>query len=735
MILIFDYFETLIHTRSMNFDRGLKVFWEQHYRDLCSFEEMKRCGDEMFTLLLEYHKKGLEFPFVKEELPVYAERFGGEPVSMTFKEEADFLMNCSDFEPMPGLAEFLEACRKMHIPLYVLSNSGFRAEALTEILRRFDLAGYFENLWSSADFGRIKPCRDFFELAVNSALADHPGEHRSDICYIGDTFETDILGAHKAGIRSLWKCVFGDGSEKHIFQDERASMDGAGKMLYLEGTIFPRTGEPMKKIEIFGDNYFGNYTRTRAGCRAVIIRDGKMLTTYETNTDVWMIPGGGLEEGETLEECVIREVAEETGLVIRPTGCVLEIDEFYEDVKYEDYYYFGEIVGETELHLTPQEAEAGQISRWMPVEEIRELFSRHNEYADTDEMKRGLYQREFTAMNELLPKVRMGETKEDSGSGNGKPSDENGASKKNEAVNERDSSNPLRNFTNRTEGFNRFTEDIVKNSLNVFGVELYEQGILTHSFGDTEYGLHDIFSATKSILSVAVGMAWDRGLIDLDRCVLDYLPEEYTGKMSPKQQDAFKHLTIHRLLTMSVAGFEFRAEGDNWLDFSLSQELPEPEKPVFNYSNIPAYLVGVALQKAIGQDAADFIAANIFEPLGIKEYSFSRSPEGYFYGASGISLTVHSLSKIGLLLYHEGVFEGRRLLSEAYVKRMTGVRQMNREGGYGYYVWKYRDGFSINGKWGQKCYILPAEGLMITFLSHIEEDTLPLRESMERWLL
>lgn len=65
----------------------------------------------------------------------------------------------------------------------------------------------------------------------------------------------------------------------------------------------------------------------------------------------------------------------------------------------------------------------------------------------------------------------------------------------------------------------------------------------------------------------------------------------------------------------------------------------------------------------------------------------------------------------------------------------TSVQQSNREGGYGYFIWKYRDGFSINGKWGQKCYCLPEQGLMITFLSHIEEDTYGLKQSMEKHLL
>ena len=122
---------------------------------------------------------------------------------------------------------------------------------------------------------------------------------------------------------------------------------------------------------------------------------------------------------------------------------------------------------------------------------------------------------------------------------------------------------------------------------------------------------------------------------------------------------------------------------------------------------------------------------SVFDPLGIKKFEYMRCPEGYFYGASGAKLTVNDLSKLGLLLYNKGIFDGERILSEKYVKEATSIQQMNREGGYGYFIWKYLDGFSINGKWGQKCYVLPERKLIVSFLSHIEDDTSPLRKSME----
>lgn len=280
--------------------------------------------------------------------------------------------------------------------------------------------------------------------------------------------------------------------------------------------------------------------------------------------------------------------------------------------------------------------------------------------------------------------------------------------------------------------FEALVEDIKRNRWNVFGVEVYENGVLTHAYGDTDKSLHEIYSATKTVLSIAVGMAYDAGLFDLQRSILEYLPEERVSKLSEKQRRSFEKITMHRLLTMSVAGFPFRAEGESFLDFSLACEIEKPEEAIFNYSNISAYLTGVALTQALGADLGEFIEERVFKPLGIERYAYARCPEGYFYGASGMKITVHDYSKIGLLLSQKGVYDGRRLLSEKYVEMATSIQQMNREGGYGYFIWKYRDGFSINGKWGQKCYVLPRQGIMVTFCSHMEEGSDALRESMEK---
>ena len=283
--------------------------------------------------------------------------------------------------------------------------------------------------------------------------------------------------------------------------------------------------------------------------------------------------------------------------------------------------------------------------------------------------------------------------------------------------------------------FDAFVNDIVTNGWNVFGTEVYEDGKLIHSFGDTTDNVHEIYSATKAVLSVTVDIAKEDVKFDIDKPITYYLPKNRIEALPEEQRRTFDRLSVRRFLTMSVGDFPFRPEGDSFLDFSLNVKINNPDERIFNYNNISAYLVGVALSEALGTDLGKYIEGKLFAPLGIDKFEYARCPEGYFYGASGMMLTVNELSRVGMLLYNKGTFEGKRILSEKYVEEATSVQQMNREGGYGYFLWKYRDGFSINGKWKQKCYILPERKLIVTYLSHIEDDSHDLLDSMEKHIL
>ena len=66
----------------------------------------------------------------------------------------------------------------------------------------------------------------------------------------------------------------------------------------------------MEILEQFSFHYDYPPKKTRPASRGIIVDNGKVLLTYERNTDVYMSPGGGREEDETFEECCIREIME-----------------------------------------------------------------------------------------------------------------------------------------------------------------------------------------------------------------------------------------------------------------------------------------------------------------------------------------------------------------------------------------------------------------------------------------
>ena len=157
----------------------------------------------------------------------------------------------------------------------------------------------------------------------------------------------------------------------------------------------------MKETVIYGENRHQEATRTRIACRGVILRDGNILLVYEANLDKYLIPGGGVEEGEDLEQCCIREMAEETGTVVQPMQHYLTIHEYYGQWHLISHYFLCDILGKTEQHLTDYEATAGMVPKWLPLEEAKELFSGYSGWEGADEMKRGAYLREYTALNAL----------------------------------------------------------------------------------------------------------------------------------------------------------------------------------------------------------------------------------------------------------------------------------------------------------------------------------------------
>lgn len=126
-----------------------------------------------------------------------------------------------------------------------------------------------------------------------------------------------------------------------------------------------------------------------------------MLLSYCSKGDLYVLPGGGAEEGESDTECCIREVAEETGVIVTPYECLLEIDEYYEERKVVNKYFVCTVSKATERHLTETEKLIGLEPRWVSKNDAEIIFGSFRDYENKDEMKRELYLREYTALCEL----------------------------------------------------------------------------------------------------------------------------------------------------------------------------------------------------------------------------------------------------------------------------------------------------------------------------------------------
>ena len=156
----------------------------------------------------------------------------------------------------------------------------------------------------------------------------------------------------------------------------------------------------MKSVDIFGKNQLPEVKRCRIACRGFVVENGKILICHEIVDKQFFSPGGGIEKDETLEECCVREICEETGIVTKVNSHLITVNEYYEDWQFITHYFICEAVGEANTHLTNEEVSRGLVPEWIDIEFIRNLWSRHDEF--TREETRGSYLREYTALCEYF---------------------------------------------------------------------------------------------------------------------------------------------------------------------------------------------------------------------------------------------------------------------------------------------------------------------------------------------
>lgn len=251
--------------------------------------------------------------------------------------------------------------------------------------------------------------------------------------------------------------------------------------------------------------------------------------------------------------------------------------------------------------------------------------------------------------------------------------------------------------------------------------------------------LHICWSASKTFTATAVGFAQQEGLLNVNDPVLKYFdPSEYPAEPS----EWLKNMTIKDLLIMS-SGFEKDIindgnrllDHDDWVKTILNYPIVFEPGSKYKYNSGNTYLCSVIVSRVTGQLVEDYLKTRLFDPLGIEDYYWYKSPEGYNVGGWGLHINLESLAKMGQFFLNKGTWNGKRLLSEEWIEEASSCHIMqtqnptpeqveafktdDKQQGYGYQMWMCcNGGFRLDGAHGQYCWIYPHKDAVVACFSH-----------------
>jgi len=242
---------------------------------------------------------------------------------------------------------------------------------------------------------------------------------------------------------------------------------------------------------------------------------------------------------------------------------------------------------------------------------------------------------------------------------------------------------------------------------------------------DASFGAQDsnvwkyTFSACKSIVSLAIGMLIDDGLLSTHEKIADLFPRELGALSKIKLKD----LCVDDLLTMR-ATLQF-AEVDSmttteWLKEFLNSATKGEIGKSFRYNSLNTYLLAAIVVKKTGKSLTEFLDERLFSPLGIVNYHWEKSPQNIEKGGWGLYLLPKDFVKIGHMVLSNGIYEGKRIVSSEYLQIATSkhveVTKESKAFDYGYQIWvgKHADTFLFNGMLGQNVLGFRRNGILIS---------------------
>lgn len=179
----------------------------------------------------------------------------------------------------------------------------------------------------------------------------------------------------------------------------------------------------------------------------------------------------------------------------------------------------------------------------------------------------------------------------------------------------------------------------------------------------------ELMSATKSIVSLAVGKLIDSGKItSLDQPVCDFYPEWRQGR---KRSVTIRHLLNHTSGLQSEPTPDEVYDSPDFVQLAIAAELSDEPGTVFSYNNKAVNLLAGVVQKASGSRLDAYTRESIFAPLGITDTEWMLDPAGNPHAMSGLRMHAMDLARVGQMLLDGGEWNGTRVLSRAWIDRST----------------------------------------------------------------
>jgi len=248
---------------------------------------------------------------------------------------------------------------------------------------------------------------------------------------------------------------------------------------------------------------------------------------------------------------------------------------------------------------------------------------------------------------------------------------------------------------------------------------------------------HDMRSASKSVISLLVGIAIDRKLIaSADEPVVKFFPD-YSALKSP----GWDHVTLRHLLTMSsgMQWDENRAWNDPRNDephlsseadpvrYILSKPIATPPDTVWTYNGGGTDLLGDIIERVSGKSLEAFARETLFAPLAVTDWEWMKYGNEKIASAVGLRIRPRDAAKIGQLVLNRGMWNGKPIVSPGWIEQSVRPRfqAIGYFGGLFFYGYQWWMGRSLAGgkeiKWigafgwgGQRIFIVPELDLIMT---------------------